>query len=304
MSADEATVAEILSANAQVTSGVCVITAATDGHLVGTTVAAVVPLSDDPPMLLAAMNQSSSTLAGVLGAGSFSVNILAEDQGWVARQFAGKGDKFAGVGFRVCEHTGAPLLDGALATVSCHLEKSADAGSHIALFGRGVAATLTEGRPLTYFRGSFGRWDRLREHDTYDQVRLLVLRREVPVGEELVVEDIAARLDARPDDVLNALVRLSTEAFVERRSDGSFQPAPIRFELIESIYAARENIELGVIANHVGRIPQETLDHLQGVVQQMESLRDTLGPDPGELLSLHREVHSALIGLSGSDLLV
>lgn len=303
MSVQVEVAAAVRDASARLTSGVAVITAAHDGTLLGTTVAAVIPLAEDPATVLVAMNKASSTLAGVLAARSFVVNILAEDQGWVARQFAGKGEKFTGIGFRTCSRTGAPILDGALASVSCVLDSDSDAGSHIALVGRGVGATTDEGRPLTYFRGSFGRWDRLREHDTYDQVRSLVLRREVPVGEDLVVAELAERLDARPDDVLNALVRLSTESLVERRGDGVFQPAPIRFELIESFYEARENIELGVIANHVGRIPADVLAHLSQVVRRMEELRDTLGPDPGELLSLHREVHSTLIAQSGSALL-
>jgi 4-nitrophenol 2-monooxygenase / 4-nitrocatechol 4-monooxygenase, reductase component len=265
-------------------------------------VAAVIPLSDDPPMLLASMNQSSSTHGAVLEAGSFAVNVLAEGQGWIARQFAGKGDKFAGVEHYTCRHTGAPLLDGVLATVSCRLETSAAAGSHTALFGAALAATDSAGRPLTYFGGSFGRWDRLREHDTYDQVRLLVLRREVPVGQELDVADLASRLDARPDDVHNALIKLSTESLVDRRSDGGFEPAPIGFELVESLYDARANIEIGVVANHVGRIPESVLHHLQELVARMKVLRRSSdGANPGEFLSLHREHHMALVALSGSN---
>ncbi|NDK31947.1 flavin reductase [Nesterenkonia haasae] len=297
----ENTTEEVLRAAAKLTSGVTVITTAVEDKIYGTTVAAVVPLSESPPMILACMNRQSSTHAAVLESGQFVVNVLAEEQGWMARQFAGKGDKFVGVELRKCALTGAPLLDGSIATLSCRLSSTAEGGSHTILIGEALNARLVGGRPLTYFQGSFGRWDRLREHDTYDSVRLLVLRREVPVGHPLDVADLAKRVDAREDDVHNALIRLSSEELVQSTSDGGFAPAPIGFDLVESIYEARTNIEVGVVANSTGRLREDQLRQLEGIVERMEELRNADSPDPGEFLSLHTELHSAIIKSSGSD---
>ena len=281
------------------TSGVTVLCTRVDGKSYGTTVAAVAPVSDDPPVILACMNERSSTREAIVRSGSFTVSVLAEGQGALARQFAGPGDKFAGVAHRDSAVVDAPVLDGALATFSCRLRETATVGTHTVLFGEVREATAVDGRPLTYFGGSFGRWDRLREHATYEQMRRLVLQRDVGVGEPLDVEAFAVRLEARPDDVNNALVTLSTESLVDRLPDGRFTPAPIGGDLIESIYSARANIEIGVVANLVGRVPDEVIRTLAEIVDEMEEL--THAPDGREkFLALHTELHHTIVAQSGS----
>ncbi|GGH40987.1 flavin reductase [Microbacterium album] len=292
------------SAAAQLTSGVTVITTALDGRVYGSTVAAVIPFSDEPAMMLACMNLSSSTRDVILTSGVFAINVLAEEQAWIARQFAGKGDKFAGVSYRLCERTGVPLLDGALSSLACEVTETTTAGTHTGFLGTVRASTESGGRPLTYYRGSFGRWERLREHNTYDQVRRFVLQREVPLGGELDVAALAATFDARPDDVHNALIKLTTESLVERRADGGFEPAPLHLDLIENLYEARASIEIGVVANHVGRVPEGVLAQLEAIVVRMDALRRAPVPDPAEFLSLHTAYHAALVELSGSSQLI
>ncbi|GAA4430921.1 hypothetical protein GCM10023169_34890 [Georgenia halophila] len=286
------------------TSGVAVITTAAEGRLYGTTVSAVVALSDEPPMMLVCLNQTSSTHDAVVLSGTFAINILAEHQAQLARQFARKGDKFTGVEHRLSEHGGVPLLDSALASIVCRVDSRTGGGTHSVFLGTALAAEAVPGRPLAYFRGSFGRLDRLREQDTYDQVRRLVLQRDVPVGQELDVDVLAATFDARPDDVHNALVKLSMESLVERDPDGRFMPTPINVDLIENLYDARANIEIGVVVNHTGRVPDDVLDRMSAIVARMETLRQTPGADPQEFLSLHTAHHTALVELSGSTQLV
>lgn len=53
--------------------------------------------------------------------------------------------------------SGAPLIDGALATVECRTEQRIPAGDHTLLLGRVLEAAVPSpaGRPLLYFRGGY-----------------------------------------------------------------------------------------------------------------------------------------------------
>src|SRR3954454_10271828 len=69
-------------------SGVTVITTAHNGTRFGVTASAVSSLSLDPPMLLVCLNRHLPTADAVSSAGVFAVNILTQDQGDLATQFA------------------------------------------------------------------------------------------------------------------------------------------------------------------------------------------------------------------------
>src|SRR3954447_18506745 len=199
-------------------SGVTVITTAVGGELFGTTASAVSSLSMEPPMMLACLNRSSSTHDAVVKADWFGINILAEDQGELAMKFGRKGgDKFSGVSVTRSEHGGIPLLDGALAQIVCKVEETPTGGTHTVFFGLVAEASAREGaEPLAYYRGTFGRLERVKELAAYDAVREWVQRRRTPLGEELDPAAIAAAIKADADHVHNALVKLMAEALVIR----------------------------------------------------------------------------------------
>jgi len=138
-------------------SGVTVITCAAEGKPHGMTASSVTSLSADPPMMLACVNRSAPTAAAIRAAGGFVVNVLRAGQEQLARQFARPSEnKFAGV----ATTTGAlsmPVLREALAYLECEVREHVDAGTHTILLGRVVDAFASDGEPLAYFRGSFGR---------------------------------------------------------------------------------------------------------------------------------------------------
>ncbi len=138
-------------------SGVTVITTTVDGKPYGTTASAVTSLSLEPPMVLIAMNQSSETGQAIATQGTFAINILGEDHGEIAVQFARKGaEKFEGV--ELTEGTEAgPLLTDALAHVECRVTEQVVAGTHVVFIAEALVATARPGAPLAYFRGQFGR---------------------------------------------------------------------------------------------------------------------------------------------------
>jgi flavin reductase (DIM6/NTAB) family NADH-FMN oxidoreductase RutF len=141
-------------------SGVTIVTAMDAGEPVGFTCQAFTSLSLDPPLVALAPGKSSTSWPRIAAAGAFCVNILAEEQEALCRDFAvSGGDKFAGIGWRPAAN-GAPLIQGVLAWVECSFVRSHDAGDHELVIGlvedMGVR---TGGRPLVFYRGGFGRFE-------------------------------------------------------------------------------------------------------------------------------------------------
>lgn len=66
---------------------------------------------------------------------------------------------FADVPYVRGEVTGAPLVEGSLATLECRTEQRVLAGDHTLVIGRVLTAGLpnTDGEPLAYFKGRYRR---------------------------------------------------------------------------------------------------------------------------------------------------
>jgi flavin reductase (DIM6/NTAB) family NADH-FMN oxidoreductase RutF len=139
-------------------TGVTIVTALEEGVPVGFSCQSFSALSLDPPMVVLAPARSSTSWPRIRQAGAFCVNILGEHQEAVCRAFAvSGGDKFGGVGWSP-GITGAPVIDGSLAVVECELGDIFDGGDHEIVIGRVVALEVSDGGPLLFYRGGFGRF--------------------------------------------------------------------------------------------------------------------------------------------------
>ena len=141
-------------------TGVTVVTGLAGEQPVGLAVNSFTSVSLDPALVSFCVSTRSSTWPLVRDVGTFCVNILAEDQEALSRTFATHGlDRFVGVGWRPGP-SGAPVLGGALAWVVCAVEAEYPAGDHIIVLGRVLDLELVhEGRPLVFYRGSYGRFE-------------------------------------------------------------------------------------------------------------------------------------------------
>ncbi len=140
------------------TTGVAVITTHHDGRRFGVTASAVSSVSLEPPMLLVCLNRRLPTRDALVAAGRFAVNVLGEEQAALALRFATPApDKFAGIELREGAH-GVPLLAGALARLQCTVVDPVDAATHTVFLAEVDTVEMSPGGPLTYFRGSFGRF--------------------------------------------------------------------------------------------------------------------------------------------------
>jgi 3-hydroxy-9,10-secoandrosta-1,3,5(10)-triene-9,17-dione monooxygenase reductase component len=144
-------------------SGVTIVTGLDSDVAVGFTCQSFMSLSLEPPLVAIAPGKSSTSWPRIAPSGSFCVNILADDQEALCRDFAvsgvDKGDKFSGVGWKPGPGS-IPLLDGVLAWVGCRIVATHDAGDHEIVVAEVVDTGVdTHGRPLLFYRGGFGRFD-------------------------------------------------------------------------------------------------------------------------------------------------
>lgn len=143
-----------LDAMSRFASGVTVVTAKRAGERFGITASSFTSVSMEPSLVLVCIARTLHTHAAIESSGAFAVNILGVHQLEVGQRFAGRtpetGDRFAGLAWSA-GLTGAPLLDGSLASLDCRLRDRHDGGDHTIFVGEVVEARVTgDEAPLLY----------------------------------------------------------------------------------------------------------------------------------------------------------
>ncbi|MDN0194198.1 flavin reductase family protein [Streptomyces sp. S.PNR 29] len=164
---------EFRAAMSRLASGVVLVTAqeppldpddprAPAGEDVGMTATAFISVSLDPPLVLVSLREGSRMDDLLAEQPLWAVSVLSESQRHIAGRFAMKGrisDRllFEDIAYVRGEHSRAPLVGGALATLECRTEQRVPAGDHTLVIGRVLTARVpsADGGPLTYFRGRY-----------------------------------------------------------------------------------------------------------------------------------------------------
>ena len=150
--------ASFRQATDQFAGGIVVVTTSA-GHAM--TVSAFTSVSLEPPLVLFCAEKTAPFHDAVLAAGSWAVSILAEDAEKTARWLATRGRPLDGQLDGVAHHpgpvTGAPLLDGALATLECRTAAVYDGGDHSIIVGEvvGVSNSADARGPLIHHQGQY-----------------------------------------------------------------------------------------------------------------------------------------------------
>ncbi len=161
---------EFRSALSRLAAGVVLLTAhepqldpeGPSGEDAGMTATAFMSVSLDPPLVMVSLRNGSRMDDLLDEQPLWAVSVLSESQSHIAGRFAMKGrisDRllFEDIPYVRGEHTGAPLVGGALATLECRTEQRVVAGDHTLVIGRVLGAALPsgDGGPLMYFRGRY-----------------------------------------------------------------------------------------------------------------------------------------------------
>ena len=283
------------------TSGVTVITAEHAGRRFGVTASAVSSLSMDPPMLLLCLNRQRTANDAVRSSGAFAVNILSENQGEIAAQFAASHpDKFRNI--RVTSgQRDVPLIADSLAVLECTVREYVDVATHTVFFADVRAAHANQGSPLAYFRGRFGRFAEELDDTVYREIRDRVLSRTVPLGESVTVEGMAAQLDVGAAPVFRALQQLRSEGLLTSHPDHGFAVTPITVRTAWEAYDGRASIECGVI-DQVGRgaTPEQLATLRAAAEATLPWIREDRFVDVDRYVAANTAFHEALVELAGN----
>jgi 3-hydroxy-9,10-secoandrosta-1,3,5(10)-triene-9,17-dione monooxygenase reductase component len=139
-------------------TGVTVVTSAIGTEVAGVTINSFTSVSLSPPIVLFCIHQDSSAWKVIRRASVFAVNILAEDQAEICRNFSSRSTAlYMGDEVRTAK-TGAPILDGALAYLDCKIVTWHPGGDHIIVMGRVIdIGVMRDHSPLIFFRNSHPR---------------------------------------------------------------------------------------------------------------------------------------------------
>ncbi|MEA2346480.1 MAG: 3-hydroxy-9,10-secoandrosta,3,5(10)-triene-9,17-dione monooxygenase reductase component [Thermoleophilaceae bacterium] len=144
----------------QYPTGVCVVTGiGVDGEPTGLVVGSFSSVSLDPPTVGFFPDRASSSWPKIRPSNAFCVNVLAQDQEDLCRQFAAVGgDKFAGVSWRPAA-SGSPVIDHVVAWIDCELAGVHDVGDHDLVLGLVLELDIERpSNPLLFFQGGYGRF--------------------------------------------------------------------------------------------------------------------------------------------------
>ena len=138
-------------------TGVTIVTARTPtGELIGLTANSFNSVSLNPPLVLWSLSQGASSLSAFSTGSHYAINVLAASQKPLAERFAMRGvDRWEGVQFTLGV-SGAPLLEGCVATFECFNRSRHEEGDHVIFVGEVERCTSQAGlAPLLYHGGRF-----------------------------------------------------------------------------------------------------------------------------------------------------
>lgn len=138
-------------------AGISVVTLDNDGERLGLTIASLVSLSLEPPLVGISVAKTAAMHELLRGAGGFAVSILGAHQEALAQHFARGVPPIAmWHGIDVRESPRGPLLEGSLGWVECGLETELDAGDHTFFLGTVERAEPgADGPPLVRLGGAY-----------------------------------------------------------------------------------------------------------------------------------------------------
>lgn len=132
-------------------TGVTVLTTIHEGDIHGMTANAFMSVSLDPKLVVISVGKYARFLDKVTQSKRFAVNILAEDQQLISQHFAGKPQ--GEVQFGTLD--GLPVIDGAIAQITCEVTSVYEEGDHTLFIGRVTDLKLEEKNPLLFFGGQY-----------------------------------------------------------------------------------------------------------------------------------------------------
>ena len=141
-------------------TGVTVVTCRVGARTHGITINSFTSISLDPPLILVCIDKKAIAYQLLPEAGTFVVNVLAENQRQICEYFAKRlapdpNDELADMPYAAGE-TGAPILDGTIAFLECRIAAAHPGGDHDIFVAEVVEAKIrSDEAPLLFHRGRY-----------------------------------------------------------------------------------------------------------------------------------------------------
>lgn len=135
-------------------TGVTVVTTEHNGEVQGMTANAFMSVSLEPKLILISVANKAKMNESIRNSGIFAVSLLANDQEEMSMYFAGQIKEKRDIAFKL--FNGMPVINGALANITCDVHNSHVEGDHTLYIGKVRDISLSDdGKPLTYFSGRY-----------------------------------------------------------------------------------------------------------------------------------------------------
>jgi flavin reductase (DIM6/NTAB) family NADH-FMN oxidoreductase RutF len=134
-------------------TGITVVSTEVEGEAHGMTANAFVSVSLNPKLILVSIDKRARMLPFIQQTKKFAVSFLSEDQQTESMRFAGQIKEETPYNFETFGNL--PVIQGALANITCNLYNEVEAGDHVLFIGEVTDLKVNEGDPLLYFGGQY-----------------------------------------------------------------------------------------------------------------------------------------------------
>jgi len=142
-------------------TGVTVITTEVAEEVHGMTANAFMSISLNPKLVAISIGENARMHQHIKDANQFAINILSSDQQNVSKQFSGQLNGESEITFAT--YKGLPILEDALAVVTCKLYSEYVVGDHTVFIGHVTGVKLEQKEPLLFSQGKYRELKELEE---------------------------------------------------------------------------------------------------------------------------------------------
>jgi len=134
-------------------TGVTVVTTQAGGKTHGMTANGFMSVSLEPPLVVISVRCESKMISSIDQAGTYGVSVLAFEQAFLSKHFAGR--PVPGLEEPFVEIDGIPMIAGAIAHIATKVVDRHVVGDHVLFVGEVTTAEHATGDPLIFHSGSY-----------------------------------------------------------------------------------------------------------------------------------------------------
>jgi DNA-binding GntR family transcriptional regulator len=140
----------------------------------------------------------------------------------------------------------------------------------------------------------------------YEVLRDSIIRRELPSGHRLDLEDLKQQLGISQTPLKEAINRLATEGLITIVPRRGSYVAELTAKDAAERFEVRQLLEIGIARDIIARLTDDHLNHLRRVYDDLKTISGPgkLDSDYFTFLEKDREFHRAMISIAGNNLLL